>query len=129
SCCGISGSVKFSVKVICKPTSSPDAFARAAARSESSMNTIALAALIRLAAKQAMIRSVAIVQRPRSSAFMVSMGLRGEQRTKNVSQRMEDSLQLRKAYCQKRDQRSAGCGGVTRSREASGFPLCNCAHL
>ena len=53
-----------------------EAVASAAARSESCMKTIALPALIRLMARHAMIRSVANVQRPRSSAFTVSTNLK-----------------------------------------------------
>jgi hypothetical protein len=50
--------------------------ANAAALSESSINTIALAAWIRFAAKHAIARSVATAQLPRSSAFTVSMSLK-----------------------------------------------------
>ena len=63
------------MKLICSPTSSPEPIASPAARSESSIKTIALAELIRFAARHAIVRSVATTQRPKSSAFTLSMSL------------------------------------------------------
>src|SRR3954453_13012170 len=75
--------VKASVKLMWRPTLSSEAIANAAARSESSINTIALAASIRFAAKHARVRSVATTQRPKSSAFTVSMSLEDYRRIRD----------------------------------------------
>src|SRR5207248_3193151 len=96
---------------MCKPISSPDAVANVAARWESSIKTIALAALTRLAAKHAMIRSVAAAQRPRSSAFTVSIGLAEKPKVRGHGPISHPGAR----------------GEVTRSITACGFQRCNCA--
>src|SRR5947207_8147681 len=127
---GTSKPVKLSVKLMCNPTSRPDAVASAAARSESSMKTIALAALIRLPAWHSMIRSVACAERPRSSAFMVSIGVRslelGGKRSEIGSQRLTSDFRLLTSGGLSHPGRH---DGVTQSIEACESPRCSFAHL